>query len=167
MAKNEQAACERLPPPPPVILSEPQYYPSLESSPHSYRNLSLNEKAKFPFVPTIPFSNLGKSQFFAYLLMTVTVAQAPDGSRSPHCNLKVQSKVTRQCEARAPFETTTAQDHAPSFTETSGRRLPRATRTRTPTMLIKRPSWPTTCPAAPCAPSAPTVAAEVDPKLKV
>ncbi|KAH9398440.1 hypothetical protein TYRP_019088, partial [Tyrophagus putrescentiae] len=59
MAKNEQAACERLPPPPPVILSEPQYYPSLESSPHSYRNLSLNEKAKFPFVPTIPFSNLG------------------------------------------------------------------------------------------------------------
>lgn len=57
MAKSEQ--CDRIPPPPPVILCEQQYYPSLESSPHSYRNLSLSEKAKFPFIPVLPFSNLG------------------------------------------------------------------------------------------------------------
>jgi len=56
MAKGEQT-CDRIPPPP--ILGEPQYYPSLESSPHSYRNLSLSDKPKFPFVPAVPLSNLG------------------------------------------------------------------------------------------------------------
>lgn len=66
MAKSEQ--CDRIPPPPPVILCEQQYYPSLESSPHSYRNLSLSEKAKFPFIPVLPFSNLGsRRQSFSSL----------------------------------------------------------------------------------------------------
>ena len=67
--KSKSNSCDRIPPPPPVILREPDYYPSLNSSPQSLRNYNIVDDTKFSIPPLPP--NLGNNQFCSWNISNI------------------------------------------------------------------------------------------------